>query len=394
MNHVIILAAGQGQRTKTTEDKLLIQICGKPLVYYTIMAFNDHPDIDSMTIVANKKNKEKIEEIIKLYNFPKVKKIILGGETRQKSSEKGILSLKNTAKPTDIILVHNGANPLPSQEEITKVIEQSKKTGTCISGHFVTSTIKEIKDAKIIKTHNRKALFSAETPQAATYKIMQKAYANAKKKNLIATDEAMMLEAIGQKVAFVVAHENNFKITTQSDLMKLKAILGDFLEDFRVGIGQDSHIFEEKKKGLTLCGITLPNEPKLKANSDGDVVLHAIFNALSQAIGDMSLGFYADKKCEEGIKDSKKYIEIILKKMKKQNLKPNSLGVMIEAKIPLIDPLVPQMKKSLSSIIDLNPRKIGITATTGEKCSVFGKGLGIQCFAIISLIKEKNNRKK
>ncbi len=390
MNHVIILAAGQGQRMSMKKDKMLLSICNKPLIYYSLMAYNDHPEIDSITVVANKNNQEDIEIATKSYKFPKIKKIILGGILRQNSLIKGLQALERIAKPNDIIIVHNGDNPLPSEEEISKTIASAKKHGACISGHFLTSTIKEVDDMHVIKTHDRKRLFAAETPQAAKYKIIKKALSNAIKKHLDITDEAMMLEQIKQKVAYIPAHENNFKITTQADYAKLRIILGDLPENFRVGIGQDSHMFEEKTKGLTIGGIFLKDSLKLKANSDGDVILHAIFNALSQAIGDMSLGFYADKECEKGVKDSKKYLKLILKKIQKEKFKINSLGIMIEATVPKIDPLVSPMKKSLSSILGLPPQRIGITATTGEECSVFGEGLGMQCFVIASLIKEKS----
>jgi 2-C-methyl-D-erythritol 4-phosphate cytidylyltransferase/2-C-methyl-D-erythritol 2,4-cyclodiphosphate synthase len=388
MNHVIILAAGQGQRMASKKDKMLLPICGRPLIYYPLTAFNDHPEIDTITVIANKTNKEQLELAIKTYHFPKVKKVILGGLQRQNSVEKGLKYLEKTAKPDDIIIVHNGANPLPSHEEISFTIKNAQEHGASIVGHFVASTVKEVDDRHVIKTHDRKKLFAAETPQAATFKIIKKALDYTIKNKLLCTDEAMMFEEINQKTTYIKAHENNFKITTQADYAKLRTILGDLPEDFRIGIGQDSHFFEEKKKGLTLAGIFLKDELKLKANSDGDVVFHAIFNALSQAIGDKSLGFYADKECEKGIKDSKKYIQIILKKIKKQGFKINNLGIMIEAGNPKIDPLVPKMKKSLSPLLDLNSRRIGITATSGEECTVFGEGLGIQCFAIASLVKE------
>jgi 2-C-methyl-D-erythritol 2,4-cyclodiphosphate synthase len=199
-----------------------------------------------------------------------------------------------------------------------------------------------------------------------------------------------MIEAISQKIVHVKADENNFKITTQADYFKLRAILGDVPDDFRVGIGQDSHVFENDKKGLVLAGIKFPKELKLRANSDGDVILHALFNALSQAIGEMSIGFYADNICKKGITNSKKYLDIILEKVKKQKFKINSVGIMLEGSQPKIDPVVNKLKKSLSGILNLNVHRIGITATTGENCTVFGAGLGIQCFAIISLVKEKH----
>lgn len=388
MNHVIILAAGQGQRMKDRKDKLLLEAGGKPVIYYSLVAFNDHPETDSITIVANKLNKDKIKQIVELYHFKKVGKIIIGGLTRQKSLEKGLKSFEKSAKKDDVILVHNAANPLPSLDEISACLKRTEEEGACIVGHYITSTVKEISGKHIIKTHDRDNLFAAETPQCVQFGILKKALKHAQKAEIEATDEAMLLEAIDQKVAYVQAHPDNFKITTQQDFVRLKTILGDFPEDFRIGIGQDSHFFEEERKGLVLGGIEFPEELKLSANSDGDVVLHALFNAVSQAIGEMSLGFYADEMCEKGIKDSKKYIEALLKTAKKQKFKINSVGLMIEAKTPKIDPLTPKIKKSLSALLGLDTRRIGITATSGEYCTAFGQGLGIQCFAIVSLVQK------
>ncbi len=367
------------------QEKLLLPVLGKPVLYYSLMAFNDHPEIDEIIIVANKANKREIEDLVKSYIFTKVKKIVLGGESRQLSVENGLKTLK--AKDKDIVLVHNGANPLVGEEEITQVIQKASEAGAAIVGHSVKETIKEVNNEHIIKTHDRSKLFAAQTPQAADYKTMVNAVKNAQKKNLEATDEAMLFEALGKKVAYVEAGEHNFKVTTQGDYIRLKAVLGELPEDVRIGIGQDSHMFEEKVKGLVLAGVEFKEEPKLEANSDGDVILHAIFNAISQALGEMSLGFYADAECEKGVKDSKKYLDIILKKMKKEKFKINSLGIMIEAAKPKIDPMVPQLRKSLAQILDLNHRRIGITATSGEKCTAFGNGLGMQCLAIISLTK-------
>lgn len=386
MNHAIILAAGQGQRMKMRKDKMLTLVAGFPVLYYSLMTFNDHPEIDTITIVANKINEGDINKLVDAYHFPKVTKVTLGGRLRQGSLTNGIKALKKPAKD-DIILVHNGANPLVTEDDITAVIAAAEEHGAAICGHKVTDTIKEVKDDKVSKTHDRKKLFAAQTPQAARFAVLKKALENAKKKKLECTDEAMMLEAIKQKVHTVEANENNFKITTQGDLLRLKIVLGETPEDFRIGIGQDSHMFDDTKKGLVLGGLLLPNEQKLKANSDGDVILHAIFNAISQANGDNSLGFYADPLCEEGIKDSKKYIELILKKIKKDKFKINSIGIMIECGDPKIDPIAPKIKKSLAKILGVDTRRIGLTATSGEDLTVFGSGLGIQCFAIASIRK-------
>lgn len=385
MSHAIILAAGKSERFGK-KDKLLVEISGKPLIYYTLMAFNDHPEVSTVTLVVNRQNSAKIKEIVRKYRFPKVKKYVFGAKTRQESVKNGLNSLK--IKAEEVVLVHNGANPLPSQAEISECLKKAKKVGACIVGHFITSTIKEVKVSHVLKTHDRNKLFAAETPQCAKFGVLRAAL----KKAADCTDEAMALEEVGQKIAFVKAGENNFKITTEKDLIHLKSILGETPEDFLVGIGQDSHEFDTVK-GLTLAGLRLPQELKLKANSDGDVILHAIFNAISQAIGEKSLGFYADKKFEKGITDSRKYLEPLLKKLVRKNLKINSLGLMLECKAPKIDPINSKIKKSLSEILSLSQEKIGITATSGEGLTVFGQGRGIQCFAIISLTKQQKASK-
>ncbi len=413
MNYAIILAAGRSERFSDTrsEDKLLLPVDGKPIIYYTLTSLNDHPEINKIVVVANKQNKSKIEEILNLYKFFKVKKVVLGGSTRQDSVQKGFEAIEKMAKKSlsknDIILVQNGANPLPSLKEISEVIKKSKTSGAAICGHKVTSTMKEVNATHIIKTHDRNKFFAAQTPQAATYEVFKKAILNAKKKKLNLTDEAMMFEAIGQKTAYVHSHDHNFKITTQADYQKLKSILGEKPDDFIVGIGQDSHEFENldldktlSRKRLTqtslhktsssclaIGGIKIPSEPKLKANSDGDIILHALFNAISQALGEKSLGFYADEKAKEGIKDSKKYIELILKKAHKQGYKLNNVGLMLECSRPKIDPISHKIKTSLSEILSLPAAKVGITATSGEDLTPFGKGHAIQCFAIVSLVK-------
>jgi len=156
----------------------------------------------------------------------------------------------------------------------------------------------------------------------------------------------------------------------------------------RVGIGQDSHRFMRKgKKRLVLGGVIIPDEEGLEGNSDGDVVLHAIFNALSQAIGKRSIGVYSDKMCRQGIKDSREYLKLALKMVKGSGYRINNIGVTIEAKKPRIEPYVGDMKKSIADILMVTQDMIGITATSGEDLTAFGKGMGIQVFAIATVVR-------
>lgn len=394
MNIAIILAAGTSTRfqqsNKQGKDKLLMPILGKPLLYYSLQTFHDHPLVQQVFIAVNKENRAAVSAMIKQYHFPRVKKIILGGTTRQGSLERVMKEL-STANPSDIILVHNAANPLVTEKEISEVINAAQKYKAAAVGHNVVDTIKHIHKGYWVKTHNRDTLRAAQTPQAARFDILKKSLQKAKKTKATFTDESSLLENSGYTTKHISASPNNYKITTWQDYERAKVLLGDVPQNFLVGIGQDSHEFEKSKKGLTLAGIKFSDYPKLSADSDGDVILHALYNAISQALGDGSLGRFATPLLQEkGITDSGHYLKNVLQKLKKRGYIFNNLGLMIEAKIPKIDPIVPQLKKSLSNLIGLPQRSIGITATSGDGLTAFGQGKGIQCFAIVSLKKDEN----
>ena len=139
----------------------------------------------------------------------------------------------------------------------------------------------------------------------------------------------------------------------------------------KVGIGQDSHRFEieNKEKKLVLGGVTFDGHG-LNGNSDADVVLHAITNAISGVTCKNILGEITDNMCKNGITDSKEYVKEALT---------------IEGKTPKISPKVEEMRQSIAEILGITTSQVGITATTGEGLTEFGKGNGISVFAIITV---------
>ena len=157
----------------------------------------------------------------------------------------------------------------------------------------------------------------------------------------------------------------------------------------RVGFGTDSHRFdEENEKPLILGGVRISDTGGLKANSDGDVILHSLFNAVSQACGGHSLGYYADPLFKRGIVDSKEYLKVAVEMVKEIGYKINNVGIMVEAKNPRI-PIntVKKMKEVIASLLDITVEDIGITFTSGEGLTSFGRGEGILAQSIVSLSK-------
>lgn len=152
----------------------------------------------------------------------------------------------------------------------------------------------------------------------------------------------------------------------------------------KVGIGQDSHRFdiENKNKKLILGGVIFENEIPLLGNSDADVVLHAITNAISGITCVNIIGKKSDEMCQNGIKDSEAYLRESLNYLETKII---HVSISIECLEPKISPKIEEMRKNIGRILSIPETEVGITATTGEGLTEFGKGNGISCFAIVTV---------
>lgn len=154
---------------------------------------------------------------------------------------------------------------------------------------------------------------------------------------------------------------------------------------YKTGIGQDSHRFlsRDSSKQCVIGGLVFDDVPGFHANSDGDVVLHAICNAISSISGILILGGLADDLClKDGITDSEVYLKEAMKTLK--NLSITHVAVTIEAKRPRLRERIQEMRENVAKIMSLKVDQVGITATTGEGLTDFGCGDGVQCFAIVT----------
>jgi len=157
----------------------------------------------------------------------------------------------------------------------------------------------------------------------------------------------------------------------------------------KIGIGQDSHPFSVAPKKFVFGGITFSNYLGLQGNSDGDVLIHSLCNALSSAIGGESLSTWSDDMClKRGITDSQEYLKYIFNIVSK-NLNIDNISISVEAQIPRLTPEEKSsIKKNLASLLKINIDQIGITYTSGENLTAFGKKQGIQVFSTV-LLSEK-----
>ncbi|MBR9699581.1 2-C-methyl-D-erythritol 4-phosphate cytidylyltransferase [Candidatus Woesearchaeota archaeon] len=383
-NYALITAAGIGKRMNSEMNKIFMLLEEQPIIAMVVKKFNDSPSIDKIILIAREEDHEELKKIKEDYQFDKVEKIVLGGEKRQHSVYNGIISLEG-AKADDILVIHNGVNPFIDEKTIRDSIEAAKKYEASVVGFKARDTIKEVDEKGfVVKTLERDNHWQVQTPQCIRYGTAKKAFKKAFDEEFIGTDDVMLVERLGKKVKMIECPYENIKITLPNDI----EFANKLLKHSRIGFGMDSHRFvKEEQKELVMGGVSLPGKG-FDANSDGDVILHAIFNAISQGLGEKSLGHYADDMCQKGITDSEEYLKVMLKIMTDRGYKVNNIGLMLEGKEPKIRDHEDKIKENLVRILGISEENIGITATTGEGLSAFGKGLGIQCFCVATLSKK------
>ena len=224
MNFAIILAAGDSERMHPLRgypiDKIFYPVKKKPLIFYTILAFEKHPKVKKIILVIKKTDFKRFFSLVKKYKLKKIASVVKGGRRRQDSAFNGLKMTEILgAKSGDLILFHNGCNPLVSQNEITNVIQAAKKYKAALVGQPARDTIKEVaKNGLITRTIDRKKIFLAQTPQVIEYKLAKRAFEEARREKFYGTDDVSLVERLGKRVKIVRASFKNIKVTYPEDL--------------------------------------------------------------------------------------------------------------------------------------------------------------------------------
>ncbi|MDF2503725.1 2-C-methyl-D-erythritol 4-phosphate cytidylyltransferase [Clostridium sp.] len=225
-NCAIVLAGGKGKRMGREINKLFIKLNDKPILAYTLEAFENNECIDTVILVAAKDEVEYCRsEIILKYSLKKIKKIVCGGNQRQESVINGL----NAAKEFDIVLIHDGARPFVSDKIICDGIKYANIYGACACGVIPKDTIK-IKNKKGFSenTLDRDKLFCVQTPQSFKLSLIIDAHKSILNKNISATDDTMVAEMCGYDVFLYEGSYINIKMTTPDDLLLGEKIIDAF----------------------------------------------------------------------------------------------------------------------------------------------------------------------
>jgi 2-C-methyl-D-erythritol 4-phosphate cytidylyltransferase len=217
----IVLAAGRSKRMGGGENKQFVELLGRPLVQYSLAAFEQCCVIGAIVFVRRPDYADQAEQIGR--QFKKVVAYADGGVERQNSVWNG---LEKCPAATDIVAVHDGARPLVTPALIETTIVSAQEHGTGIAATKVVDTIKEAtSDRTVERTVDRTKLWAVQTPQTVRFKLLREAYGLVLKKNIVVTDEAAAVELVGHPVHLVETPFLNLKITTPNDLAVVEVLL-------------------------------------------------------------------------------------------------------------------------------------------------------------------------
>lgn len=221
MVSVVIAAGGRGTRMGADINKVYLKLCNKQILMHTVEAFEKNPKVGEVVIVTGTHEIEHCKELVKKYGYSKVSAITNGGDTRQQSVYNGIMMTTG-----DIVMIHDGARALISQEEIDNVLKDCEKYGAAAVGVKCKDTLKKAdKNGFIMETIDRETTYNIQTPQVFKRDIIVNAHEAARERNINATDDCALAEHMGIQIKITEGSYNNIKLTTPEDMAVAENII-------------------------------------------------------------------------------------------------------------------------------------------------------------------------
>jgi len=374
----IVLAAGSSRRMGGG-DKLLADLAGKPTLSWTLAAFEECGSIDDIVVVTSAGNRSAVAELCR--GLGKVRALVNGGRERQDSVWAGLSALR----VVDVVAVHDGARPLITPVGVAACIERAQDGTSVIAGGPAVDTIKVVDERERIEsTPDRAALRAVATPQVFLAATLRRAHEAAQRDGVLATDDAALVERLGEPVVVHDLGAPNPKITSPQDLLIAEALLGAGYEA-RTGIGIDSHRFGEGRR-LVIGGVEIAGEVGLAGHSDADVLTHAIIDALLGAagLGDIGAQFgTGDPRWKDG--DSTLMLVEAVSKLAAAGARPQSVDATVIAERPRLRPYIEEMRVRLSEALQLDISAVNVAATTAEGMGALGRAEGIAAHAVATV---------
>ncbi len=378
----LVVAAGEGVRAGRGAPKQYRVLGGRAVIRHTVERFFDCPAITRLRVVFNDEHRSLYDRALgELLSDPRLLPPVSGGASRQDSVRLGLESLRET--DPEVVLIHDAVRPFVTPRLVADVIDAASKPDAAgaIPALPVVDTLKRGNGGRVDETVDRTDLWRAQTPQAFRYREILAAHLAAKGQTL--TDDAAVAELAGLAVAIVAGDPDNIKFTTREDFDAAGA--APSRSEIRVGTGFDVHRFGPGDH-VVLCGVTVPHDRGLVGHSDADAGLHALTDALlgAMGLGDIGDHFPPD---DERWRDSPS--DLFLKHARDLAARDGgtilNLDLTLICERPVIKPYRDAMRARVADILELDPSRVSVKATTTEKLGFAGRGEGIAAQAVASV---------
>jgi 2-C-methyl-D-erythritol 4-phosphate cytidylyltransferase/2-C-methyl-D-erythritol 2,4-cyclodiphosphate synthase len=357
--------------------KQLLDIGGRSMLQRSVEAFDSHPRIKEFVVVLPPDLVRRGDELIggarSRWHFAE------GGLRRQDSVQNGMKAL---SAAINVVLIHDAARPFVTTALIDRVIDAAAKDGAAVPAVGVTDTVKhvDIESMTVRSTIPRDAIWLAQTPQGFQRVVLDRAYV--KNAGADVTDEGMLAERAGSPVTIVPGDPDNMKITTPEDLLRARGALGAP----RVGTGYDLHRLVDGRP-LILAGVTLPFSKGPHGHSDGDVLCHALTDALfgAAAAGDIGRHFSnTDPQWKDapGLDLLARAVAIV----DAGGYAVANADITVILEQPKLAPHVDAMRANVARVLGLPIEGVSIKGKTNEGVDAVGRGEAIAAHAVAVLV--------
>jgi len=383
----IILAAGQGSRLAretggTRKQFLLLE--GRPLYWRTVMTMAATSELAGMVVVfpPQELDERRTElEALKAEFAPGVPVLaVAGGLRRQDSVRLGLAALP---RECGRVLVHDSARPFFSATLVQSLLAGlNGDVDGVIPALPVTDTIKQVEGDIVQGTPRRENLRSVQTPQLFPVDLLRRVHEQARQENWEVTDDASMVELAGRRVRIVPGEARNIKITNPEDLSMLSAPRPAPVPC--TGFGYDVHAYGGNRP-MVLGGMPIAGAPLVKAHSDGDVLLHALCDAILGCLGLGDIGeHFPDNDARFENISSGILLSEVMDKARQAGLTVTHVDLTVIAQTPRLSPHKAAIRSNVARLMELDDCQVNVKATTEEHLGFTGRKEGIKAVAVVT----------
>jgi len=383
---VILVAAGSSRRMGGGEPKAYAELGGRPVLAWSLATLQRWPRTGPVVVVTRAEDGPRARALLAEWLPGHATAVVAGGAERRDSVAAGLRALADHA--AEVVLVHDAARPLASVALFERVARAAERAGGAVPGTPVADTLRRREGAGFV-TVAREGLHAIQTPQGFRRDLLERAHAQGA--DPLATDDAVLVEALGVRVELVEGEPGNRKITHPADLELLRRLVAGGTGgapgggDMRCGIGHDLHRLRAGGP-LRLGGVDVPGEVEAVGHSDGDALLHAITDAVlgALALGDIGEHFSDQDPAHRG-RDSAGMLQHAIDLARARGYRVVQVDATVHLERPRLAAHRGAMRERIAALLGIPVADVSVKAKTGEGLGPVGEGRAVAGEAMVQL---------